>query len=99
MSNQKVTWRDIATFVSPAGQQQLVDFVRKAKDERGANWLPEIQAEYPMFSWIVELVCTKTADEAFTELQNEFPIFPLWMIEGKVHNLHAALRHEIERKR
>ena len=98
-TNQAISWKEIAALVSPSGQQQLVDFIRKAKEERGKNWLPEIKAEFPMFSWVVELVCTKTADEAFEQLQNEFPLFPLWMIEGKLGQLHEALKTEIERKR
>lgn len=98
-TNQTISWKDVLTFLSPDGQRQLVDFVRIARDERGKNWLPEIKAEFPTFSWIVELVCTKTADEAFTELQEEFPVFPLWMIEGKLQQLHATLKAEIERKR
>lgn len=98
-SNQAVSWRDFAALVSPSGQQQLVDFVRKAKEERGANWLPEIKREFPLFSWIVDLVCNKTANEAFAALQIEFPAFPLALVKPKLQSLHAMLRTEIERKR
>jgi hypothetical protein len=97
--NQTISWGEILTFLSPAGQQQLVDFVRQAQEDRGANWLPEIQAEFPMFSWIVELVCTKTPAEAFADLQAEFPSIPLRLVENQLHQLHGTLRAEIERKR
>ena len=99
MSNQTISWREVLTFISPAGQQQLVEFVRTAQAERGANWLPEIQAEFPMFSWIVELVCTRTADEAFADLQTQFPTWPLYIVKGPLAGLHATLKTEIERKR
>jgi len=99
MSNQTVSWSEILALISPAGQQQLIDFVRTAQETRGANWLPEIQAEFPMFCWIVEMVCTKTADEAFDELQNEFPTYPLSFVKGGLQSLHARLKTEIERKR
>lgn len=99
MANQTINWKQIATLLSPAGQQQLVDFVRRAKEDRGKHWLPEIKREYPTFSWIVDLVANKTADEAFAELQAEFPVFPLHLVEGKIHNLHAALSAEIDKPR
>ena len=99
MSNQTVSWSEILALISPTGQQQLIDFVKTAQETRGVNWLPEIQAEFPMFSWIVELVCTKTADEAFDELQSEFPNYPLYFVKGGLQNLHGRLKSEIERKR
>ena len=95
----QIKWSDFLTLLSPAGQQQLVDFVRRAQQERGTNWLPEIKAEFPMFTWIVELVCTRTADEAFTELQSEFPAFPLRLAKSQLIQLHGTLKTEIERKR
>ena len=98
-NNQTVTWSDLLTFLSPAGQHQIVEFVRRAQTERGANWLPEIQAEFPMFSWIVDLVCNHTADEALSELAREFPYLPLELARGQFQSLHARLRVEIERKR
>lgn len=98
-TNQTISWKEVAALVSPSGQKQLVDFIRQAQAERGANWLPEIQRDYPTFSWLVELVCNRTADEALEELNNEFPIFPLWMIEGQLRQLHATLLAEIDKKR
>ena len=97
--SQTITFRNLATFLSPAGQQQLIDFVRQAREQRGSNWLPEIQAEFPMLTWIVDLVCNHTADEAFTELQRQFPKYPLQLARGGIHSLHRNLREEIEKKR
>lgn len=99
MSNQTIAWSDLLTFLSPAGQQQIVDFVRKAKAERGARWLPELKAEFPMFSWIVELVADRTAAEAFEELQISFPSYPLWIAKTQLIELHSRLRHEIDKPR
>ena len=99
MSNQPIAWSDLLTFLSPTGQQQIVDFVRKAKAERGTRWLPELKAEFPMFSWIVELVADRTADEAFNELQAGFPTYPLWIAKSQLTELHSRLRHEIDKPR
>lgn len=90
---------DVMNLLSPDGQRQLIDWIRTARDERGAGWLEELKAEYPTFCWMVDLVANRTADEAFRELQAEFPLFPLSLAEGKIHNLHAALRAEIDRPR
>jgi hypothetical protein len=98
MTNE-VSWKEVLALLSPAGQQQLIEFVRQAKADRGKNWLPEIQQEFPLFSWIVDLVCNKSAEEAFAELQTQFPAFPLQIVRPKLQNLHATLRTEIERKR
>ena len=98
-NNQTVTVSDLLTFLSPAGQQQIVDFVRRAQTDRGANWLPEIQAEFPMFSWIVDLVCNHTADEAFAELQSQFPNYPLQLVKGGIRSLHGRLLVEINTNR
>jgi hypothetical protein len=99
MSNDAITWQEILTFLSPAGQQQLVDFIREAKETRGSNWLPEIKAEFPMFSWIVELIATRTAEEAFAELSAEFPNWPLWIAKGQLVQLHGRLAAEIDKPR
>jgi hypothetical protein len=99
MSQQTIDLREFLTFLSPAGQQQIVEFIHRAQAERGANWLPEIQAEFPMFSWIVELVCNRTADEAFAELQSQFPNYPLQLAKGAIKSLHGRLKSEIEVKR
>lgn len=90
---------EILQLLSPNGQTELVAFVQRAKEERGANWLPEIKKEFPTFSWIADLVANKTAEEAFAELEAEFPTYPLWMMKGKLILLHGALLAEIERKR
>lgn len=83
-SAQTIDWKELLTLFSPAGQQQMVDFIRQAQADRGRNWLPEIQTEYPMFSWIVELVCTKSADDAFAELQAAYPTYPLSWVKPKL---------------
>ena len=99
MASNGIGLNELMAFVSPAGQQQLIDFVREAKQTRGENWLPQIQAEFPTFSWIVELIANRTADEAFEELQTAFPNYPLWMAKGQLMNLHGRLLAEIDKPR
>ena len=99
MSENSISLSEIITFLSPSGQQQLVDFVRQAREQRGSNWLPEMQAEFPMLTWVVDLVCNHTADEAFTELQRQFPNYPLQLARPSIYTLHDRLRLELEKKR
>lgn len=97
--NETISWLDLLTFVSPGGQQQIIDFIAEARSTRGANWLPEIKREFPMFSWIVELVVTRTADEAFSELQAAYPNYPLYLAKGQLLQLHERLLAEIDKPR
>lgn len=97
--NQAISWRELLTFISPAGQDQIVEFVRRARYERGENWLIEIKSEFPLFSWLAELVCTRSPEQAFGELAKEFPNYPLWLIRDQLIRLHSVLRTEIERPR
>ena len=97
--SREIGFYDLMTFISPAGQQQIVDFIREARGTRGSNWLPEIQAEFPLFSWIVDLVANRTAEEAFEELQKAYPDYPLRLAKGQLMNLHGRLLAEIEKPR
>jgi hypothetical protein len=99
MPDNHLLWSELLTFLSPGGQQQIIDFVRRAQVERGANWLGEIKSEFPMFSWIIELVATKTAEEAFLELQKSYPHYPLTFVKHLIIELHHRLRMEIEKER
>lgn len=99
MPDNQIMWSDLLTFLSPGGQQQILDFVRRAQRERGANWLPELKNEFPMFSWIIELVATKTADEAFAELQDAYKYYPLHFVKPAIVSLHRQLREAIEKER
>ena len=77
----------------------MIDFSREAKQTRGENWLLQIQAEFPTFSWIVGLIADRTAEEAFEELQSAFPNYLLWMAKGQLINLHGRLPAEIDKPR
>lgn len=94
-----LTWRDWLAFLSPAGQQQIVDFIAQARETRGENWLDEIQAEYPLFSWIAELVCTRDAAEAYDEFAAAYPEYPIWLVKKQLIALHGRLKFEIEKPR
>lgn len=99
MASETLGWQDLLTFLSPAGQQQIVDFIRQAKETRGENWLPEIKAEFPMFSFIVELIADRDAEAAFAELQSVYPNYPLWLAKNQLISLHGRLRAEIDKPR
>lgn len=98
MANE-MGWLEFLTFLSPKGQEQIVDFIRAAKETRGENWLTEIKREFPMFSWLVELIATRTADEAFEELQAAYPTYPLSLAKGQLIALHGRLLAEIDKPR
>lgn len=86
-------------LLSPAGQQQIVDFVREARESRGAGWIEELSDEFPMARWIVELVATRTADEALEDIKAEYPSLPVWIVGPQIRQLHARLAAEIDKPR
>jgi hypothetical protein len=94
-----IGWHEWLAFLSPDGQQQIVAFVRQAREERGANWIAEIQTDYPMLSYIVALVANYDAETAFDELQSQYSQWPLWIAKTKLITLHGLLRAEIDRPR
>ena len=96
--SQQISWAEVTKLLSPTGQKELVEFIKAERDRRGPAWLSEIKTEFPMFCWISDLVANRTDEETYAELQQEFPIFPLHFVEGKIHSLHAILRAEIDRK-
>jgi hypothetical protein len=99
-SPPSLSWRQLLDLFSPAGQASVVAWITEARETRGANWLPEIKAEFPMFSWIVELACTCTADEAITQVAAAYPHMPVRTFgSNAIRELHAKLKFEIERKR
>lgn len=98
MSNQ-VSWKEIAALLSPAGQAQLIALIHKAQEERGAGWLEAIQANYPMASFIIDLVVNHSAEDAYNELAATFTTYPLWIAKGPIMELHGRLLAEINKPR
>ncbi len=97
---QTTTLNEWLALISPSGQDAILDFIREAKEKRGAGWLDEIQAEYPTLSWIVELVANHTADEALDAIEAEYSQYPIRLLAGrKIIDLHARLKAEIDKKR
>src|SRR3954463_13639025 len=93
-------WAGFLQLISPSGQQQMIEFVQRAQRERGANWLPEIKAEFPMASWIIELVCTRTAEQALDAVCDTYDKWPVRLLAGNaIINLHGRLKDEIEKPR
>ena len=100
MSGPTLSWREWLAFLSPAGQQQIIDFVHEAHATRGEHWITEIKTEFPFAAWLAELVVTKTADEALDEICNAYPTWPVrWGAGEQIKALHARLKIELERKR
>lgn len=98
--NEKISVSQWLALLSPDGQQQIIDFVVEARETRGAAWIAEIQAEFPMFSWIVDLAANRTADDALAEIERAYPHIPVRMIAGgQIKTLHGRLRAEIDKKR
>lgn len=95
----EIGWRDLMSFFSPAGQNQIKALIDKAKEERGEKWIDAIQNDYPMFSWIIEITCTMDAEAAFVEIKNAYPQYPLSLAKNQLIQMHGWLRAEIERKR
>lgn len=99
ITTPQLSWRDWLAFLSPDGQQQIIDFISEARETRGENWLPEIKAEFPLAAWIAELVCTRDAEQAFDEFKAAYPDFPIWIVKRQLIAFHGRLRFEIEKPR
>lgn len=100
MSTPDLTLAQWLELLSPSGQEKIIHFIQRAKEERGKHWLPAIKAEFPFASWIVELVATKTADEALDEICLTYPSLPVRVLAGeRIRALHARLLYEIEKPR
>lgn len=95
----EITFADLKNFISPEGQKMMVEFVKRAKEERGSRWLEELKEEFPTFCWIADLACNQPFDDAFESLQKELPLVPLSFFKPQLRNLHTNLKFEIERKR
>ncbi len=93
------TVSDWLRLLSPGGQQQLVDFIRQARDERGSRWIHELKDEFPFASWLIGLVANRTADEALADLSAEYPSLPVRIVGSQIRLLHARIKFEIEKKR
>ena len=96
----ELSWAELLRFVSPGGHQEIVDFIVDVRERRGADWLPTLEADFPMASWLVRLVCTKDADAALDEIAELYPNLPIRYAAGnQIKALHGRLKYEIERKR
>lgn len=89
----------VKAFLSADGQKELVDFIRQAREERGAGYLESLKAEFPTFAWVIDLVANYTAEESFQRLQREFPLLPLALFKKQIFDLHATLAAEIDKPR
>lgn len=95
-----IDWKGFLLLLSPEAQQRMVDIVVDARENRGANWLPEIKAEFPMAAWVVELVCTRTAEQALDDVCDAYDKWPVRLLAGNaIIGLHARLKFEIEKPR
>lgn len=88
---------DLTAAITTEGQEQILQFLREYRDQHGPEWIAEIKAEYPTLSWIIELVATKTPDEAHAEICHHYPLAAF--VGPQLKTLHARLREEIDKKR
>lgn len=96
----QVNWRDLLTFLSPKGQEQIAAFIAEARATRGEHWLEEIQAEFPTASWFVDLAVNYTADDALDAIATAYPHWPVKAFAGDgIRLLHARLNYELEKPR
>ena len=96
----QLNWSQLTSLASDDVQQQIVDFIVEARNTRGENWLPEIQAEFPLARWIADLVANYTADEAIEQIAEAYPLVPVNFLAGDaIRSLHGRLKFELEKPR
>jgi len=97
MTTPALTITQLMHLVSPEGQQEIVDFIRDARERGGRDWLPAIKSEFPFATWIADLVANYTADEAFEEICRSYPAARL--AGSQIKALHAKLSEELDKPR
>jgi hypothetical protein len=88
-------WTELYNLIQPAGQQQIFEFIEKAKSERGRPWLDELCAEYPFFAYLADLVLNYSAAEALAELKGEYPFLRIGTFDAHLIDLHRKLKEKI----
>jgi len=88
---------DFTQMLSANGQEVLLNWFRQYRDQHGHEWKAEIKNEWPLGYWVVELVTTRTADEAFAEIVRQYPLAAL--AARPIKAFHAKLLEEIDKKR
>ncbi|MBX3299758.1 MAG: hypothetical protein KF736_09885 [Acidobacteria bacterium] len=84
---------------SPSSKAEIAEIIADARQRAGADWLKAIRHEYPMFSWMIDLVVNYDAEHAYAHLSDQYPDYPLWMFKRPLFELHHWLRSEIDRPR
>lgn len=93
-------WQTCLQVLSPGGQQAIAEFIADFRTTHGPAWIEEMQETYPMATWLLDLACNHSADEAVDEIAGLFPLLPVRLAVGsQIRTLHARLKHEIEVKR
>ncbi len=96
---ENLTINEFLLFLSPTGQQAIFEIIQDARKNHGAKWIDAIKTDYPSMTLIVDLVANFDAETAVSELQKEFPKYPLWICKAQLIKLHGRLKTEIDRKR
>lgn len=89
----------IKNFITPEGQEVLVKFIRKAKAERGENWIESLTKEFPLFKNLSGLVCEKTEFEALAAIKKEYPILKLGLFDKQLVSFYRKLKSVFEEKK
>lgn len=90
---------DLMSLLSPAGLNQIAEVIDTAKRERGQGWIEALREEYPTASWMIDLAANYTGEDAFAALAAAYPHYPLYLAKGRILDLHAFLREQIDRPR
>lgn len=95
----KIDWMQMVRILSPSSRAEIAAIIADARQRAGADWLRAISDEYPMFTWMIDLVANYDADAAYMQIESEYPDYPLWMFKRQIVELHQWLRSEIDRPR
>lgn len=88
---------DVAYLMSPQGWKECLAVIQKAHETRGAEWLLELQKNYPNLYFACELAMNKTADEAFQVIYEHYGPITL-IFKSQILDFHARLKTEIDKK-
>jgi hypothetical protein len=84
-------------YLTPAGADELCEFLTTARNALGDDWLEAVQEENPHLVFVVDLVLNRTADEAFAYVCRQFGAARLY--KKQLYDLHRRLNEEFRKPR
>lgn len=88
---------ELLNLLTPAGQQQLVDFVREANATQGKPFADYVREHYPQFVGVLDVLINYTPRAAVNKLIDDYPLLPIRNFAPQIIALHETLNRELKK--